>query len=257
MSLKLLSFDVWDTLIIDDSDEIYRKENALPSKKQEREDLYIGAYENGGEFSVDSIINAISLMQKEFENQWKIHHQTPGIRWRLNHIEKTLGKIQKKPFILEESIKSRLIINLEEMELKYPIQIMPGVKDFLDDWHREFPKIKLGIVSDAIYSPGRSIRVILEKLDLLKYFSYFAFSDEVGASKPSQKIFKYLSEHSQTKAAEIVHIGDRFSNDIEGPMDFGSKGVLCQVNKPGSKPFDNVPCFQNYQMLLNILKEFV
>ena len=39
--IKLLSFDVWDTLIIDDSDEGEKKKVGRPTKKQERRDLIL------------------------------------------------------------------------------------------------------------------------------------------------------------------------------------------------------------------------
>lgn len=257
MSLKLLSFDVWDTLIIDDSDEIYRSENGLPTKKQERIKLYLQTYSAIGSFSNDEILNAINLMHEEFNELWKIKHQTPTVRWRLNHIEKTLGKNQGKPLILAENIKTKLIRELEDMELKYPILAMPGIKSFLENWKKYYPEIPLAIVSDAIYSPGRSIRMILEKLELLEYFSYFAFSDEVGASKPSQKVFNFIRKQAGVSPEEIIHVGDRYVNDIDGPKNFGAMGILCQVNKSDSAPENGTLYFKNYSELIEVIKEYL
>ena len=199
-------------------------------QKEERRDLYLEAYSPYFKSS-QLIIDAIEYMDDCFSQQWKVEYKTPGVRWRLNQIEKFLGKKQNKPFVLDEKIKNELVISLEEIELKYPIKAMPGAKSFLENWSINKPDIKLGIVSDAIYSPGRCIRQILESLELLEYFTYFSFSDEVGNSKPSLSIFKNLQGQAGVMPHEIIHIGDRVVNDIEGALKFGARGVLCQVHQ--------------------------
>ena len=230
MAINLITFDVWDTLIIDDSDEIYRKNNGLPTKKQERIDLYHQFY-NSEVNNLELVSKAIAHMESSFTDQWKKEFKTPGVRWRLNQVEKFIGKSIGKPFILEESLKIDLVLKLEEMELKYPIEAMPGAKDFLERLTHQYPHLRLGIISDAIYSPGRSIRKILEGHDLLKYFSFFAFSDEVGCSKPSPEIFSFICKKANGLPAELIHIGDRQINDVDGANNFGANGILCQVNK--------------------------
>ncbi len=256
MALKLLSFDVWDTLIIDDSDELYRKKNGLPSKSEEREDLYLNAYCSPN-ISPELVREAMSFMQESFTHQWKNKFKTPGVRWRLNELEKFLGRSQKKPFVLDEEVKKMLISSLEEMELKYPIKPMPGAKEFLMQWRSTYPEIKVGIISDAIYSPGRCIRKILENVELVEYFDYFSFSDEVGASKPSSKIFSYLMNQASVMPNEIVHIGDRIANDIVGAEEFGAVGVLCQVHQQNQEKSMEMKAFDQYVQLNSILGELI
>jgi putative hydrolase of the HAD superfamily len=256
MSIKLLSFDVWDTLIVDDSDEIHRAAEGLPSKKAERRNQYQNIYRQY--FSdADVIEQAIDYMENAFLQSWKKEYKTPGVRWRLNQIEKYLGKKQMKPFILGEVYKNKLIIDLEEMELKYPILETPGAKDFLQRWSSRYPDMKFGIVSDAIYSPGRNIQKILDNLGMLDYFSFFSFSDEVGASKPAREIFSHLQKQANVTSDEIVHIGDRFVNDIEGACNFGAQAVLCQVNNRQGNNKSNCLSFDNYEHLDKLLTEMM
>ena len=255
MGISLISFDVWDTLIIDDSDEAYRESHGLPTKKEERLILYRDFYNqliNDGEL----FLTAVNQMESNFTDQWKNHAKTPGVRWRLNQIEKFIGKELGKPFILEETKKLELIKKLEEMELKYPIKPMPGAKDFLEHFTRSNPEVKLGIISDAIYSPGRSIRKILQANDLLKFFSYFAFSDEVGNSKPSPNIFSHLCAQVECESSHLLHIGDREVNDILGAKEFGAQAVMCKIMKPNSES-SSVYQFTDYSDLNKILKELV
>ena len=255
MGIGVISFDVWDTLIIDDSDEAYRESHNLPTKKQERISLYHDYY-NSQINDEELIHSAIHAMENSFTEQWKKQFKTPGIRWRLNQIEKLIGKELGKPFILNESQKIELIKKLEEMELKYPIKPMPGAKDFLSRFTKSNPEIKLGIISDAIYSPGSSIRKILQANELLSYFSYFSFSDEVGNSKPSPNIFSHLCVQAESRSSQLLHIGDREVNDIIGAKEFGAQAVMCKVMKPEAQSSTTYQ-FSDYNDLDSILKELL
>ena len=192
-------------------------------------------------------------MEELYQISWKQKYETPGVRWRLNQVEKLLGRQIKKPVMIDEKIKLNLIQKLEDMELEFPIMPVPGANEFLATFKKENPQIKLGIISDAIYSPGRSIRQILQRLSLLDFFDYFAFSDEVGKSKPSPEIFKHLSEKAGITPSEFAHIGDRLSNDIIGANEFGSKGIFCGVIHQRSME-DADTSFTSYTELKELLQ---
>ncbi|MCB0065532.1 MAG: HAD-IA family hydrolase, partial [Caldilineaceae bacterium] len=84
----------------------------------------------------------------------------------------------------------------------------------------------LAIISDTIHTTGRGIRHLLYQQDLLQYFSYFLFSDEVGESKPSPRIFRRASLEIGLPPTMIAHVGDRESNDVAGPLSIGMRAVL-------------------------------
>jgi putative hydrolase of the HAD superfamily len=85
---------------------------------------------------------------------------------------------------------------------------------------------KLGIISDAIHTPGPGLRQILQREGLLPYFSHWVFSDEAGAAKPAPTVFEQAAAGLGVSLAEMVHIGDRESNDIAGPLAMGMQAVL-------------------------------
>jgi putative hydrolase of the HAD superfamily len=67
---------------------------------------------------------------------------------------------------------------------------------------------------------------MMERQGLLKYFRVFVFSDEAGASKPAPLVFERASKELGVPFGEIVHVGDRESNDVDGPIGMGMKAIL-------------------------------
>jgi putative hydrolase of the HAD superfamily len=61
---------------------------------------------------------------------------------------------------------------------------------------------------------------------LLQYFSYFVFSDEIHASKPSLQVFRQASLGLGFPPWQMIHVGDRESNDVDGPLTVGMRAIL-------------------------------
>ena len=72
----------------------------------------------------------------------------------------------------------------------------------------------MGVISDTIHTNGRGLRHLLRQQGILQYFDYFVFSDEVGASKPSTAVFHQAALGLGLPPQQIVHVGDRESNDV-------------------------------------------
>ena len=61
--------------------------------------------------------------------------------------------------------------------------------------------VRLGIVSNTGRTPGSVLRRVLERHDLLRYFSAVSYSDEVRVRKPSAEIFERTLRALQSPAA--------------------------------------------------------
>ena len=72
---------------------------------------------------------------------------------------------------------------------------------------------------------------MLADYDILKFFSAFVFSDEIGCAKPNPATFEAAAEALDVKTCEIVHIGDREAKDVAGPHAVGARAILCTVVK--------------------------
>jgi len=118
------------------------------------------------------------------------------------------------------------------MEVDIPPDAMPDAVPVLERLARRY---KLCIVSDAIVSPGGCLRRLLENHGLAKFFSGFAFSDEVGHSKPHRSMFESAAGQLGVEIGEMLHIGDRDHNDVKGPQQLGMKAILFTASRDADK----------------------
>lgn len=225
--IRAITFDLWDTVFIDDSDEPKRAAHGLLPKPAERRNLVHQFMERHEPISIEHVELAYNTVDAAFHHVWYSQNITWTVRERLSVLLKALKRD------LPEAEFDELIRLHEEMELEVRPDLATGVAGAIQNLHGKY---RMGVISDAIFSPGRVLRQLLAHYDILKFFDAFVFSDEIGCSKPNAALFKAAAEVLDVKPYEIVHIGDRELKDIEGPHDVGARAVLCTVVKDrGSK----------------------
>ena len=216
-TIRAITFDLWDTLVIDDSDEAKRAERGLRSKFDERRYLLWEALNAAEPIDLETVRLAYNVGDAAFNKAWKEHHITWPIDERLRVILKGLGRE------LSDAAFDAVVRAHAEMEVDIPPDAMPGAGPVLE---RLAKRYKLCIVSDAIVSPGTCLRRVLENHGLAKPFSGYAFSDEVGHSKPHPSMFDSAAEQLGVAVGEMLHVGDRDHNDVKGPQRIGMKAIL-------------------------------
>lgn len=216
-AVEALTFDVWDTLIIDDSDEPRRAALGLPSKAAARVAAFTAEVRaHHPHLSEAAAAQAWERSLADFQHQWKVLSRTPGLDHRLAVAFAALG-VEATPGT------PALIERLATMEVEHPPDPAPGVHRMLEALSGRY---RLGIISDAIVTPGTGIRAILQGLDLLRFFEVFVFSDEAGASKPAPAVFEQAAAAFGLPTSQVAHVGDRESNDVLGPKGVGGRAVL-------------------------------
>ncbi|MCP4185472.1 MAG: HAD-IA family hydrolase [Hyphomicrobiales bacterium] len=97
---------------------------------------------------------------------------------------------------------------------------------------------------------------MLERENLLQYFSHAVFSDEAGASKPHPAVFEQAVAGLSVPLAEVVHIGDRESNDVAGPLAMGMKAILftAAIDRDSGNTKATAVC-SNYSELPTIIEQ--
>lgn len=215
--IKAITFDLWDTVIHDDSDEPKRKARGLPTKREERRRLVWRALDEVQPISRETAEVAWDVTEAAFRTVWHDFHVTWTVAERIEVLLQALGRK------LPDAVSQELIRALEEMEIEIAPDPIEGVDAALEALHARYD---LGVVSDAIVSPGRCLRRWLEMNELNRFFSAHAFSDEVGHSKPHRDMFTTAARQLGAELHEMVHIGDRDHNDIKGAQALGMKAVL-------------------------------
>ncbi len=221
-AIQAITFDLWDTLLIDDSDEPKRTAQGLASKPMERCALVQECLERHEPVSRELLEVAYATTNAAFHQTWYAQNVTWTVRERLSVLLKGLGRALPEPEMNE------LVRLHEEMELLVKPDLAPGVHEVLS---RLEGKYRMAVISDAIFTPGRALRRILEEYQISRYFDAFVFSDEIGCSKPDSLAFETAAQSLDVAITDIVHIGDRELKDIKGPHAVGARAVLCTVVK--------------------------
>lgn len=219
MSTKItaVTFDLWDTIIDDESDEPKRAAKGLRSKPDERHHLVLEALNRHQPLASEDLAIAYGVANAAFVKCWKGHSITWTAKERIQVLLNGLGRI------LPEQELDELAQAQERLELDVPPDPIPGAQQAVAELASRY---KLCVISDTIITAGTGLRAWLEMHDLKQYFSGFAFSDEVGNSKPHPAMFASAASQLGVDYDQMVHIGDRDHNDVKGPQAMGMKAVL-------------------------------
>ncbi|MFQ5401597.1 MAG: HAD family hydrolase [Anaerolineae bacterium] len=245
--MKAITFDFWDTLVLDDSDEPKRAAQGLGSKAETRLHLLTAEIrQHHPAITAEQVKAAFDHANGRFRHYWKTLHVTPTVAARISEAYTWLG-IDLTPGFHE------VVREIEFMEVEISPDFLPGVHKALAALAEHY---KLGIISDTIHTPGRGLRQILAREGLLPLFSHCVFSDEVGASKPAPVVFEQASAGLGVPAAEILHVGDRESNDIAGPLAMGMKAILFTgARDRGSETSKATAVCSDYTQLPGIIRQ--
>ena len=224
--LKAVSFDLWDTVIRDDSDEPRRAARGLPSKREARRALARAAFETGSRVPREGFECAFDTMEAAFHHVWHAQQVT----WTVSERLRVLGEGLGCP--LPPARREALARRLEDMEIEIPPDPVEGIAEAIAVLSARFP---LAVVSDTIYSPGRCLRRWLRMHGLGEPFRAFAFSDEIGRSKPHRDMFAHVARELGVELGEMLHVGDRDHNDVKGPQALGMKAVLFTASRDADR----------------------
>ena len=217
MPLNAITFDLWDTIILDGSDEPKRAARGLQSKHEERRSLFWRKLKN--QASIDKSITdaAFDVHEAAFRQVW----YGMSVTWEVpERLEVLLAGLDRK---LPKSVYDELVHHFETMELVEKPDLVPGAAETISELADRYD---LCIVSDTIYTPGRGLWALLEHHDIAKHFKGFIFSDQVGRSKPHPDCFRGAAEQLGLDLSKMLHIGDRDAKDIVGAQAVGMKAIL-------------------------------
>ncbi|HZC34015.1 MAG TPA: HAD-IA family hydrolase [Chthoniobacterales bacterium] len=94
-------------------------------------------------------------------------------------------------------------------------ELTPGVSQVLSALHRA--ALRLGVLSNF----DRRLYSILQNLGIVNQFEHIIISSEVGADKPSPRIFEEILRRFQISPEEALHVGDEEATDGVGARSVG------------------------------------
>lgn len=128
---------------------------------------------------------------------------------------------------LDLACTSELVERLEalyaEAILDHPPVAVEGAADTLE-WVRS-KGMRVGLVSNTGRTPGVVLRRMLSSLGLGDLIDTQIFSNEVGACKPSPRIFSELLSGLASDPGRTVFVGDNAEADVAGAQAMGMRAV--------------------------------
>lgn len=113
--------------------------------------------------------------------------------------------------------------------------ILPGVEETLHTLQNI--KLRLFVLSNN----DERIHTVFNGLSIGRFFEEIFASSELGAEKPSPRIFKYVQERIGITGKHILHVGDSPKEDIQGAQDAGWHAALVG---PQAQPLKSTDEFQ-------------
>jgi putative hydrolase of the HAD superfamily len=92
-------------------------------------------------------------------------------------------------------------------------QPLDGTLEAVQQLAKKYP---LALISDTAWTPGRVLRQIFARYEILDCFRALIFSGEVGVTKPHPQMFQLALDGLGVEPHACLHVGDLQRTDIVG-----------------------------------------
>lgn len=212
--VKAITFDLWGTLIRSNSN--FEKEK-------------LDYFANYSGLKISDVKREFDSVKKGFNENVSLY----GMHFPKRYVLETI--LRRLNCTVEESMTNLLFRHYEKMFLdNKPFLYSDETLETLEKIKRK--QIPMYLVSNTLLIEGSILTRVLDKLQIRKYFNYFFYSDEVGFSKPSQKmydnVFVHINENYSyiTTRNLVLHVGNDMVTDYEGAKSYGFQSLL--INDP-------------------------
>jgi len=220
---KHYSFDLWLTLI-----------RSNPAYKPQRTRYFFEHFNTAGKSydEVAKIFRNIDVMCN------RINEKTGGNIATEEIYLLVISQINDYAYDFRDIDLEKIYDDLEVVLLENaPFIYDKNTKDTLK-YLKENTDASIGLLSNTGFIKGKTLRKVLEKLEIGQYLDFQMYSDEAGISKPNPLLFEQLlnkvREHNPNKnilPQDILHVGDNPLADIVGAENAGMRGFLVNSNK--------------------------
>ncbi len=203
MQKSLVIFDLYNTLIVDDS------------------------VEDRHQYRINSIWTIVekSGFPIRFSNVIKAYKETQEImhEYQKDYFSLSIFELVS---IFAEKIQIKDVILLKKFydiwayaSLQLPPQLIDNVKEGLQKL-KDYDK-KIALISNTAMTPGIALRFFLKEQGIYDFFDDLVFSDEFGFMKPKKMIFHRILENLAIESKHSYFVGDHELYDKFGATSVG------------------------------------
>ncbi|MBC9909226.1 HAD family hydrolase [Chitinophaga varians] len=221
-SYQHYSFDLWLTLI-----------RSNPSFKRERTKFFFDHFNQRQKSleEVERIFRRIDLLTNAINEKTGGNLDTDTLHLMV------ISEINDHQYDFETIDLAALYDEMEALVFKYrPIVYCSATVEVLRTLHQR-QDCTLSLLSNTAFIKGRTLRKVLQELELGQYLHFQLYSDETGVSKPNPHMFRLMLDSiATTRNGEavlprhIIHIGDNVKADIQGATKAGIHSLLVNSN---------------------------
>jgi putative hydrolase of the HAD superfamily len=218
--IDTVTFDLWNTLISNQPIDNHRY-------RQKRVE---GIHRILGQNGIDVKFDHLALA---YDKGFEKCNET----WRKNLDLSTEEQLEimfdfledEKSRNLPQNLTSQLVEVFVSPILDEPPSVIDGAKKTLYQVKKE--SYKIGLICNTGRTPGKTIRILLERFGMINYFDATVFSNELRIRKPDPRIFLYTLNQLKSHPKSSLHVGDIMELDVLGAKNAGMLSVHYDPNK--------------------------
>ena len=244
-NIKAIGFDLFNTLIIADSQALSEAMSRLTRNLQESGlNLELDAFKKAHRDAALRFIKETRQHGKETHNRF----------WISAALESQGHDLPPDDPIIARAVDAYFSAFPEH------IQLIPGTREMLGALKDRY---RLGLLSNFTHGPAA--KMVIDSVGLTPFFDVLIISGELGYCKPHPLVFRRLIEQLGVMKDEILFVGDDPLPDITGAQQAGLQPVWMTYVRHKNIPLSpgassdaemvdaNVPTISTWQDLLDLL----
>jgi putative hydrolase of the HAD superfamily len=223
--IDAVTFDLWNTLISNSPIDNHRY------RQKRIESIRKILQQNGLNIKFDDLAIAYDKGFEKCSETWRKNldiSTEEQLKIMFDFLEDE--KSRERPLnLMPELVEAFVSPILDE-----PPSLIDGAKETLQQIKKE--RYKIGLICNTGRTPGKTIRILLERLGIINYFDVTTFSNELGIRKPDPRIFLYTLDQLKSHPQNSLHVGDIVELDVLGAKNAGMLSVHYDPDKTSHAP---------------------
>jgi putative hydrolase of the HAD superfamily len=212
--LDTVTFDLWNTLLSNKPQDYHKY------RLRRVEGLREVLRQNGREIGSEKLLDAYSRGFERCKKTWEANLDL-STEEQLKIMFELLGNERQKE--IPKALMPHLVEAYVSPILDDPPNLIGGAQEILARVREK--GYKVGLIGNTGTTPGRTIRVLLERLRMMTYFDVTTFSDELRLRKPDPRVFLHTLTQLKSLPESSVHVGDLIDVDVWGARNVGMVSV--------------------------------